>query len=376
MKIHAANGTVTFSSGNDTFRVILHRTLRLPEDSKTHALPPSLGGFPIKLIDDYKEKVPPAWRKHGGIFFPMWQREAMWLGFTSGGRPAAVKVAAGKINAVSGKKWKNKLKAKKGQPDYMVAPPQPWLDGFNTGDGVIKQFVAMPLGQGYTVEGQITGKESFGGIQLLVAFPKAGLLGRRARASRGAGGQSVSFGGGGSFGGLSMNSSLGAVYGSSGGQSTSVYTCSVSLGDEVEVKTKGGILRGQEMGLAAGGSMKQKIYPDPHGIDTWNQDDVGRSYIHIVNAQMYEQITGEKPPASPISAQTYATHGLPWYDVYDEHMGDIAASEKLSGVKTVSQKDAQHGFIGQQDDSTISGTVTVTGDLQVTGSEVVRDGQW
>ena len=36
--------------------------------------------------------------------------------------------------------------------NYVAIPKQKWLDGINCGDGTIRQFVAMPLGQGYTVE--------------------------------------------------------------------------------------------------------------------------------------------------------------------------------------------------------------------------------
>jgi hypothetical protein len=39
----------------------------------------------------------------------------------------------------------------------MVSPEQPWLDGFAIEKGVIRQFVAMPLGDGYSVEEQVTG---------------------------------------------------------------------------------------------------------------------------------------------------------------------------------------------------------------------------
>lgn len=34
----------------------------------------------------------------------------------------------------------------------MVSPEQPWLDGIADGDGTVRQFVAMPLGSGYSVE--------------------------------------------------------------------------------------------------------------------------------------------------------------------------------------------------------------------------------
>jgi hypothetical protein len=66
--------------------------------------------------------------------------------------------------------WSEDLQIEGDGPDYLVCPDQPWLDGFNTGDGSIRQFVAMPLGLGYTVEGQVTGKEENGGVQLR-AFP-------------------------------------------------------------------------------------------------------------------------------------------------------------------------------------------------------------
>ena len=40
----------------------------------------------------------------------------------------------------------------KGEQNYCALPKQLWLDGINCGDGYIRQFVAMPLGKGYTVE--------------------------------------------------------------------------------------------------------------------------------------------------------------------------------------------------------------------------------
>ena len=43
-----------------------------------------------------------------------------------------------------------------------------WLDGFCVDKGVIRQFVAMPLGGGYTAEEQVTGKAEYGGLQILV----------------------------------------------------------------------------------------------------------------------------------------------------------------------------------------------------------------
>lgn len=52
----------------------------------------------------------------------------------------------------------------------MVKPEQPWLDGFLHEKGLIRQFVALPLGSGYSAEGQLTGRAEQCGLQI-VAFP-------------------------------------------------------------------------------------------------------------------------------------------------------------------------------------------------------------
>ena len=41
---------------------------------------------------------------------------------------------------------------------YVVVPGQPWLDGFSVGEGLIRQFVALPLGVGDSLEKQLTGR--------------------------------------------------------------------------------------------------------------------------------------------------------------------------------------------------------------------------
>src|SRR5215468_7831623 len=90
------------------------RTLRIPDDDKTYPLPPGLGAFPLRHVDDFAEKIPEGWQEHGGVMLPMYQAEAMWLHFTATwdserntSYPFAIKVATGKIDAVTGKSWSN-----------------------------------------------------------------------------------------------------------------------------------------------------------------------------------------------------------------------------------------------------------------------------
>ncbi len=80
------------------------RTLRLPDDNKEYPLLPGLGSFPLMHVDDLGERLPAAWEAHGGVFFPMYQAEAMWINFNSD-YPFAIKIAAGKINAITGDSW-------------------------------------------------------------------------------------------------------------------------------------------------------------------------------------------------------------------------------------------------------------------------------
>ena len=150
------------------------RTLRIPDDDGTYALPPGLGRFPLRHVDDFAKHVPAPWLEHGGVMLPMHQAEALWLNFDGhyvSGRgtayPFAIKIATGKTCAVTGEAWRNELTRK--PQDYVVVPEQPWLDGYCVKKGIIRQFVAMPLGEGYSVEEQITGRAEHGGIHRLAA---------------------------------------------------------------------------------------------------------------------------------------------------------------------------------------------------------------
>eukprot|EP01084_Bolivina_argentea_P077344 140276_1 len=138
-------------------RIQFQRTLRIPDDNKVYPLPPSLGQFEIVRVQNYMNSagIPNNWKKRKGCIIPMWQKEAMWINFSCN-KPCAVKVGVGKINAVTGKEWKSRnLTMNIDEQNYCAIPKQLWLDGVNCGDGYIRQFVAMPLGKGYTIEHQV-----------------------------------------------------------------------------------------------------------------------------------------------------------------------------------------------------------------------------
>src|SRR4051812_22978043 len=89
-------------------QIVFERTLRIPDNDKTYPLPPGLGAFPLRHVDDHAARVPESCLAHGGILMPMYQAEALWLWFHGNylrehrtAYPFAIKVATGKIDAVT-----------------------------------------------------------------------------------------------------------------------------------------------------------------------------------------------------------------------------------------------------------------------------------
>ena len=285
------------------------RTLRIPDDNNEYPLPPGLGNFPVHHVDDYSQNLPASWESRGGVFLPMYQAEALWINF-HGRYPCAVKVAAGKINAITGEDWNNG-KLKKSQ-NYSVIPEQPWLDGFNVTDDLIRQFVATPLGQGHTAEEQLTGNSKHGGLQIIVYPMKRSFYMKHVECR------------------LITNGLL----------------------------PKESYSEGIAMGMAAGGLMRQKIEKDPYGLDAWDQENGLRLFIHLANSEQYKEITGNVPPHKPVTATEYTDAGLPWYEYYSES-SKVAGAEKLSTLDSLAASSIKRGHGAPEDNKSVSPRVVM-----------------
>ncbi|HET9380937.1 MAG TPA: hypothetical protein VFP69_08925 [Streptomyces sp.] len=295
------------------------RTLRLPETG-THPLPPGLGEFPVRRVTDYPGTVPEQWLARGGVMLPVYLREAMWLSFGGTTEPAALQVGVGKVCAISGRPWSDRLSHR--AQNYVVLPRQPWLDGIKSGKGTVRQFVAVPLGLGATVEGQVTGEETWGGVQLQT-FPlndrelakwraeREEEARRRAERARSmpppfAPGAAPAYGAAPGFG------------------AAPAAPAAAPRG-------------GAAMGLGVGGSMRQEVYKDDRRPGDWAERPAGRVFVHLVTPPEWRRITGEAPPPSPVDRAAYTRAGLPWYDYYDEDAEDLDPTGTLRGVKPVGE---------------------------------------
>jgi hypothetical protein len=90
VKVHKARVSIDF-----------HRTLRLPDDGQVYLLPSGFGRFPLRPVDLCSKHLPASCIERGGLLMPMYQAEALWLGFNNR-YPWAFKVGAGPINALNG----------------------------------------------------------------------------------------------------------------------------------------------------------------------------------------------------------------------------------------------------------------------------------
>ena len=357
--IELGNDSIKFRfpdvSSDAEFSLHFQRTLRIPDDNKTYPLPPGLGQFPTKHVDDFKDKVDPKWVERGGIMLPMYQSEALWINFTPsyvagrGNYPFAIKVATGKVSAITGNEWKSGLNEK----DYLISPKQPWLDGYVVKKGVIKQFVAAPLGSGFTAEEQITGKAEFGGIQIEVYPMKKEVFERRypKRESH-----TITRGG--------------PMFGTPG-----VFTMTATKRSRSRKSLGSGqsINYAADMGLAAGGSMKQEIFEDPYEMSDWDLTATSRCFVHLANSLVWRAITGKEPPTTPATSKEYERAGLPWFDHYADGP-TLDGTDKLKGLKSVTEMEEEKGHkILPENES-----VEIKSDkiVKLGKKNEVRDGGW
>jgi hypothetical protein len=337
--------------------IALNRTVRVPS-GQTNNLPAGLGHFPIYKVADYKSGCPTDW-KVDGIFFPIYRQEAMWMDFTAH-NPTALIVASGNINAITGKPFdptkaiyeskgtpnRNRKKSKNSNSgnhdldirledpqNYIIAPLQPWLDGWKAEDGKIYQFVAAELGSGETVEGQLTGEETHGGLQFISYKPKPSqnLVNQTRPHTHVLGNPHY------------MPESSSFPTNGYPFPHWQQHPHKKYFSESCTVLRRGGNSSGiryrssapTSMGFGRGGEIAQKIYPDPYGLQVWEEKPKAALKVYMVLADDFKQITGFDAPPTPVTMETYQRLGIPWYELADKPYKDTAGSDKFAKLKEV-----------------------------------------
>jgi hypothetical protein len=191
-----------------------------------------------------------------------------------------------------------------------VVPGQPWLDGFVVARGVVRQFVAMPLGAGYTAEEQITGKGEYGGLQIMAYPMKREAFERRFPRER------------------------------------------FELADRMSVQPCASPAVTYTMGIAPGGRMRQEVYDDPFSPDDWDTSRSSRCFVHLANSLVWRAITGTEPPGAPPTAAEYTRAGLPWFDYYGEGSA-VEATRTLEQLRSVLEHGRSKGDVPLPENETV-----------------------
>ncbi|CAF3489688.1 unnamed protein product [Fusarium graminearum] len=347
----------------DDLEIRFKRTIRVPDNDDTNDLPPDAGSFPLYKVDDYADALPLSMAQKGGLFIPMYQKEAIWVGFTSM-RRYAIEVFVGGINAVSGEpivadaatalRRRNLIRQGKSVQDYVVVPGQHWLDGIAFGQGNVRQFVAMPAGKGHSVESQITGEEVTGGIQfnisrldimprdikkedeitLMVQSLNRGYISLKASQADTVAEFKARF---------EAKEKVPAdllrfTYGRrqlEDHETLAEYHLPNHGLIQTATRLRGGAVgNSAEMHMAAGGRITQGIvalqklrYSKTVPV-TFN--------VQVLNSASFERVTGKKPPQSPITAKWYADAGYPFFSIYEE---PTTICGDFTGVKSIAEID-------------------------------------
>jgi hypothetical protein len=99
-----------------------------------------------------------------------------------------------------------------------------------------------------------------------------------------------------------------------------------------------------EMSIGAGGLIKQSILRDPHPSTAWDSENTALFNIQLLSATVFENVTGMAPPPSPVTAESYAAAGLPFYSIPSEV--DSGVQGMFSDIKSIAQIDREKGKKG------------------------------
>jgi ubiquitin len=286
-----------------------------------------------------------------------------------------LKIYVGNVNAISGEpateNAATKLRRQQKQAenaslqDYVTVPGQLWLDGIAHSDGAVRQFVAMPFGSGHSVEYQVTGEDAAGGIQIEVTPYKRPppkvypTYSAKPKSNSGAAsrifiktltGKVIHL-----FVNLAdtINDVKSKIEEQEGippdqqrlifaGQQLEdarrLYEYNVENDSTLHMvlRLRGGYCEPpREMSFAAGGKIRQVIYPDQKAGD-WHADRTTVFNVQVLNSVVYKEVTGTAPPSNPPNAQTYKQYGLPFFEMYEEPSG---ISGDFGLVKSVGEID-------------------------------------
>jgi hypothetical protein len=95
-----------------------------------------------------------------------------------------------------------------------------------------------------------------------------------------------------------------------------------------------------EMAVSPGRFINQTSVKDPVKAEDWVIGNTVMFNMQLLNASIFEQVTGIEAPATPITPELYKRYGYPFFKLYEEKSG---IKGDFKGLKSVSALDQQKG---------------------------------
>ncbi|KAI5476934.1 hypothetical protein MNV49_007035 [Pseudohyphozyma bogoriensis] len=105
------------------------------------------------------------------------------------------------------------------------------------------------------------------------------------------------------------------------------------------LRVRGGGRPPSIMGMCAGGQISQTINRDPLPTCAYVVTPSHRLFVHTVSPELYEIMTGFLSLLSPITPDTYKENNYPWFDLYSETPATTEAGE-FQNVHSLAEVDA------------------------------------
>ena len=259
------------------------RTMRIPADGKTYALPIALRQPPLHSVDDFPETAPSSWLENGGVVMPLARSEAIWIWFATR-YPVAVKISTQEINLLSGTRSSPGLQRE--PQNYFVIPV--WGES-----EVARRFIVLPFGDDHKA-GQALPEPRGNAIQIQATplQPK-------------------------SFYKHEGSFHLHTIHEFFARMVLAAVPCP-SLDRVVRYSEQ----KEEQQRLAAAErvtldeTLPQQIAADEYHFDAWDQHHSVGCVVHTCGPRSWQQITSTNPPYSPLTANEYRDAGIPWFDDY------------------------------------------------------------
>lgn len=290
--------------------VKFQRTMRIPDDGKTYALPTGLGQLPLRSVDDFAETMPASWMTKGGAVVPLNQSEALWIWFSSRYR-FALKVAAGPLNALTGEPWSVNLQR---QPqNYVVLPDPTWEDE------VIRHLVSMPLDAGLAKDKPPANTTSEG-IQIQVVPMRV---------------EPYYLNEGRFFIPPTIQEFfLRLIFAPMLSKKLSEINRPQRPWDIEDPLDK-------SMDPAFDETARRQILEDPYEFAEWDQTRTVCCFVHPCNSAAWRQITGTKPSHPSLTEMEYQKAGIPWVNDYGENPTMLPESSSSTADRVVRHGNAR-----------------------------------